>query len=151
MLSYQVDLIYFPGIWLDKDAQFRWLQFTYQVGVFVSRSSSNLFTVNATLVMPLLNIINVILFAYQAKYFVVSQIWIVFGFSLWVGLLGGCCFVNTFNRITNELTQEYKSFSMSIASLSKSFGIIVAAFLSILVHSVICKQWLFFSISGEVI
>jgi len=40
------ELIIFDDIWLDAASQYRWIQVTYQLGVFVSRSTANLIRIN---------------------------------------------------------------------------------------------------------
>ncbi len=53
---FQFELIYFKGIWLDHHSQYRWLQVDYQLGVFLSRSSVNLFRINAIWLLALLQV-----------------------------------------------------------------------------------------------
>ena len=37
----QLELVYFPKIWLTLAEQYRWYQVVYQIGVMISRSSVN--------------------------------------------------------------------------------------------------------------
>lgn len=41
------ELVFFPEIFLDWSQQYRWYQVTYQIGVFVSRSSVNVVQVSS--------------------------------------------------------------------------------------------------------
>lgn len=134
------ELIFFPDIWLDHSAQYRWLQVDYQIGVFISRSSLNFFETKHIWFMAILQFFNVIYFANEAVYLSAPTIWFIFGLVFWEGLLGGCCYVNTFNRITRELPRRYKSFGMAFVGIGESLGVVGAGLLAIPIHNVICKM-----------
>lgn len=138
--SFQLELIFFPNIWLDHASQYRWLQVDYQLGVFVSRSSINFFETNQLWIMSILQFVNVIYFTMQAIFMTVPTIWIIFIIVFWEGLLGGCCYVNTFNRISKELPTRYKSFGMGLTTIGQSCGVVLAGLLAIPIHKVICQM-----------
>jgi hypothetical protein len=48
--------------------------------------------------------LNVIFFTFEAVYLFLPTIWIVFVAVLWEGLLGGAAYVNTFYRISVEVS-----------------------------------------------
>jgi hypothetical protein len=48
--------------------------------------------------------LNVIFFTFEAVYLFIPSIWIVFAAVLWEGLLGGAAYVNTFYRISAEVS-----------------------------------------------
>ncbi|KAJ9583397.1 hypothetical protein L9F63_022263, partial [Diploptera punctata] len=96
------EFIYFPNIWLDLHGQYRWLQVNYQIGVFVSRSTVNLFVIRKTWILAVLQFVNVVFFLFEAIYLFVPNIWIVFAAVLWEGLLGGAAYVNTFYKVSTE-------------------------------------------------
>lgn len=52
----QFELIKFDDIFIDTDEQYRWLQVDYQIGVFLSRSSVNLFHIRHIWVMSVLQV-----------------------------------------------------------------------------------------------
>lgn len=56
VLCFQFELIKFENIFIDTDEQYRWLQVDYQIGVFLSRSSVNLFHIRHIWVMALLQV-----------------------------------------------------------------------------------------------
>lgn len=93
--------------------------------------------------MSILQFANVWYFAYEAIYLATPTIWIVLAFVFWEGLLGGCCYVNTFNRITKELPQQYRSFGMGFVAIGESIGVVTAGLLAIPVHNVICRMPLY--------
>lgn len=133
------ELIYFPNIWLDKSAQYRWFQVDYQIGVFISRSSVNLFKIKHIWLMAVFQGINVVLFSCEAIWYVSPSIWLVLAFIFWEGLLGGGAYVNTFYRISEEISPARRLFALSITALSDSTGIAIAGWLAMPTHNAICK------------
>ena len=79
----QFELIYFQGIWLDHHNQYRWFQVDYQLGVFLSRSSVNLFRINSIWLLAAFQFINLIVLTTEAIYLYIPSVWIVFGFIFW--------------------------------------------------------------------
>ena len=53
---------------------------------------------------------------------------------MWEGLLGGATYVNAFSRIHSESEPEMREFNLMVSSLADSFGINVAAWLSLWVE-----------------
>lgn len=120
------ELIYFEDTFINQKEQYRWYQVTYQIGVFISRSSVNLFKVRWLWFMAVLQGINVVLFSVEAVFWIVPSIWIVLGFILWEGLLGGGAYVNTFYRISEEIPPAKRLFALSATTFSDSAGIALA-------------------------
>lgn len=139
IVYFQLDLIFFKKSWLDQPAQYRWLQVTYQIGVFVSRSSLSCFSTDQIWIMSILQFINVVYFTFQAIFMMVPTISVIFIIVFWEGLLGGCCYVNTFNRISKEVPVQYKLFGLGVTTIGQSLGIVLAGLLAIPVHDWICK------------
>lgn len=143
-LIFQYELIEFDDIWLSHAEQYRWLQVDYQIGVFISRSSVNLVTINKIWIMAVLQVtrsiansvcsqlrtgtygavdfvaavthtrfmiisclfqfLNVVVLLFETLFYYLPSIWIVFTFVLWEGLLGGGAYVNTFYRMSTEVS-----------------------------------------------
>nr|XP_024219713.1 battenin [Halyomorpha halys] len=133
------ELVQFDIDWLSYKEQYKWYQVAYQIGVFVSRSSINLVKINKTWVLAFLQGINLILFATQAVYAYLPYFVITLLLVLWEGLLGGAAYVNTYNRISNEVPIEKQEFSMAFTSLSDAIGITLSGFIAIPVHNFICQ------------
>ncbi|XP_037957030.1 battenin [Teleopsis dalmanni] len=133
------ELVFFDNTFLDKDAQYRWLNVDYQIGVFISRSSVNLFQLNKIWLMSVFQFVNVVYFLTEVIYFYTPNIWIVFVIVLWEGLLGGGAYVNTFYRMSKEISPGRRQFAMSMVVQSDSYGIALAGFLAIPVHNAICS------------
>ncbi|XP_020711356.2 battenin [Athalia rosae] len=133
------ELIDFKGIWLTHSEQYRWLQVDYQIGVFISRSSVNLVTIRRVWIMTVLQFLNIILLTFETVYYYIPNIWIVFAIVLWEGFLGGGAYVNTFYRMSKEIPEEDREFSLGITTMADSLGIALAGFLAMPVHNAICK------------
>ncbi|XP_034933952.1 battenin [Chelonus insularis] len=133
------ELIQFDNIWLNYADQYRWLQVDYQIGVFISRSSASFITFKRVWLMAVLQFLNIILFATEAIFFYMPSIWIVFGLTLWEGLLGGAAYVNTFINMAETIPAEDLKDSLGIATMADSLGITLAGWLSMLVHAAICR------------
>ncbi|KAI8041638.1 battenin [Drosophila gunungcola] len=132
------ELVYFEDIFLDKDSQYRWLNVDYQIGVFISRSSVNLFQLDKIWLMSVFQFVNVVYFLTEVIWWYTPSIWIVFAIVLWEGLLGGGAYVNTFYRMSKEISPERQQFAMAMVVQSDSYGIALAGFLAIPVHNAIC-------------
>ncbi|XP_015910468.1 battenin isoform X2 [Parasteatoda tepidariorum] len=136
-----MELLYFKNAsnWLCHKVQYRWYQVDYQVGVLISRSSVNILKVNKLWILPILQFINVIFLLFNVYYAFLPNIWIVFAIIFYEGLLGGCSYVNTFYKITVEVAEKDREFSMGVASVGDSVGIALAGIVSLPVHEVLCK------------
>jgi battenin len=129
------ELVYFPGIFLKGKQQYRWYQVTYQIGVFVSRSSVNIIQIRQVWMMAVLQGLNVVFFLFEAIYMFTPSIWIIFGLIFFEGLLGGGAYVNTFYRMSKEIPATRREYSMSVVTLSDSIGITIAGFLAMPAHN----------------
>ncbi|XP_078309787.1 battenin-like [Crassostrea virginica] len=133
------ELLYFNDIWLSEKEQYRWYQVDYQLGVFISRSSVNVFKINKLWTLPVLQCANVVILTAQVFLRFIPNIWIVFALVLFEGLLGGAAFVNTFYKISEDIEAEFKEFSLAAATIADSFGISLAGVISIPTHNHICS------------
>ncbi|XP_062520770.1 battenin-like isoform X2 [Corticium candelabrum] len=128
--------------WIGHKAQYRWFQTLYQTGVFISRSSVNVFPIDKIWLLSLLQWVNFVFLFLVARFQFIPAttvgVLIIFGIILYEGLLGGGTYVNAFYRITKEVEPQYKEFSMGVASCADSTGIGVAGGLAIPIHSYIC-------------
>ncbi|XP_045481831.1 battenin isoform X1 [Harmonia axyridis] len=134
------ELIKIKNDFVHPDKQYHWLQVDYQIGVFLSRSSVNLFHVRHIWVFSLLQLLNVVIFTTEAMYYYIPYFWIILALTFWEGLLGGAAYVNTFYRISAESKEEDKQFSLAATSFSDSIGISMAGVLAIYAHNKICDM-----------
>ncbi|KHJ82955.1 CLN3 protein [Oesophagostomum dentatum] len=142
---FQLELLEFDcshGFNLGPESQYRWYQVLYQIGVFISRSSSDVITLPGK-VLPLLamlQMVNATALYLQALNRYVSHIFFMMCIIVYEGLLGGAAYVNTYRVVHNEIPPERKEFSMGFVSISDTFGILLAGFAAIPAHNTICKQ-----------
>lgn len=53
---FQFELVYFEKIWLTHAEQYRWYQVIYQLGVFISRTSVNIFPIEKIWILTILQV-----------------------------------------------------------------------------------------------
>jgi battenin len=109
---------------------------TYFVGVFLSRSSGTLFTAPMWLLwlMPILQCANVGFYWYVAVHHVFYNWWLLVG-CFYSGLLGGAVYVHGFARICQDLPKEHTEFALSATSVGECFGILAADIAGLFVQS----------------
>ncbi|KAJ8950300.1 hypothetical protein NQ318_021157 [Aromia moschata] len=122
------ELIQFENSSLTQQEQYRWLQVTYQIGVFLSRSSVNCFHIRQTWIMTVFQGINVVIFTTEVIFYYLPNFYVVIALTLWEGLLGGSSYV----------PEENKQFSMAITTFGDSIGIALAGIFAIYAHNKIC-------------
>ena len=125
--------------WVSPNAQYRWFQALYQMGVFASRSSVQIFPIKRIWILSLLQVVNVGILFWESYEHVFPSIFLSFAFTFYEGLLGGGCYVNAFFRIRNEVEPEHCEFSLGVASVADSFGITMAGVTAIPIHDVVCS------------
>ncbi|XP_011179303.2 battenin [Zeugodacus cucurbitae] len=133
------ELVYFENSSLSQASQYRWFNVDYQIGVFISRSSVNLYKINKIWLMAVFQFVNVAYFLTEVIYFYTPSIWITLIIVLWEGLLGGGAYVNTFYRMSKEITPGRRRFAMAMVTQSDAYGIALAGFLAIPLHNAICS------------
>lgn len=111
----------------------------YQVGVFISRSSTPFVRVHHLYAPSLLQILNLAVLTLHAMFDFLPNVYIVFAIVLWEGLLGGLVYVNTFAEITDNVPLEDREFSLSATTVSDSGGICIAALLSMGFETSLCR------------
>lgn len=110
----------------------------YQMGVFLSRSSTPFLRIHNLYLPSLLQVTNLVILTLHALFNFIPSVWIVFGFIFWEGLLGGTVYVNTFAEITDNVPREEREFSLSAAVVSDAAGICIAGFLSMAFEVWLC-------------
>ncbi|XP_025207270.1 battenin [Melanaphis sacchari] len=132
------ELVYFEKIWLTHAEQYRWYQVIYQLGVFISRTSVNLFPIEKIWILTVLQGLNVVYFLIETLYSFTPNIYIIFIMIGFEGLFGGGAYANSYHKIMKKVPKEHQEFSMAMTSLSDSIGITFAGLLAIPLHNRIC-------------
>lgn len=130
----------FPSSSLSPGEQYRWYQVTYQIGVFLSRSSVNLIQIKRIYIMAVIQGVLASFFLAEAIFLFIPNISIVFAMIFIEGLQGGLAYVNTYYKMSREVPSSRKQFAMNIVASSDSVGIIIAGFLAIPTHNWICQM-----------
>ncbi|KAG5942906.1 battenin CLN3 protein [Claviceps sorghi] len=112
--------------------------FLYQLGVFISRSSTPFVRIHHLYAPSLLQVGNLALLVLQSLYFFLPSVYVVFVVIFWEGLLGGAVYVNCFAEIMENVPEDEREFSLSATTVSDSGGICIAAFVSILLEPSLC-------------
>ncbi|KAF2850956.1 batten's disease protein Cln3 [Plenodomus tracheiphilus IPT5] len=111
----------------------------YQVGVFISRSSTPFIRIHNLYLPSFLQVANLALLTLHAMFDFIPSYYIICVIIFWEGLLGGLVYVSTFAEITDNVPKEDREFSLGATSVSDSGGICVAGFLSMAVEVGLCR------------
>jgi len=111
----------------------------YQVGVFISRSSTPFVRVHHLYYPSFLQMFNLLILTLHALFNFIPSVYIVFAIVFWEGLLGGLVYVNTFAEITDHVPREDREFSLGATSVSDSGGILIAAFIGMALEVALCS------------
>mmetsp|Transcript_15520 Transcript_15520/g.31987 ORF Transcript_15520/g.31987 Transcript_15520/m.31987 type:complete len:431 (+) Transcript_15520:288-1580(+) len=130
----------------DEDSRKRFYtaaNWTYQAGVFVSRSSGSIYRPSLLTVqsMPILQTLLLIYFYLTALYLkpLYSNILLLPCFL--VGLLGGLVYVNAFSLISRDVRDEKRrELALSTASIADSFGIMCSDVVGLYLQSCIYEK-----------
>jgi battenin len=111
----------------------------YQVGVFLSRSSTPFFRVHHLYLPSLLQVVNLVILTLHALFNFIPNFYIVCVIIFWEGLLGGLVYVSTFAEITDNVPKVDREFSLGATSVSDSGGICLAGFLGMAFEVWLCN------------
>jgi battenin len=112
--------------------------FLYQLGVFISRSSTPWVRIHHLYLPSLLQVANLVLLTLHALFAFIPSVYIIFVIIFWEGLLGGAVYVNTFAEIMENVPPEEREFSLGATSVSDSGGICIAGFIGIVLEVQLC-------------
>ena len=110
----------------------------YQVGVFLSRSSTPFLRVHNLYLPALLQVANLLLLTAHAVGDFLPSVYVVFAVVFWEGLLGGLVYVNAFAEILDTVPLADREFSLSATSVSDSAGICLASFVGMALEVALC-------------
>lgn len=112
--------------------------FLYQLGVFVSRSSTPFIRIHHLYLPSFLQVGNLVLLTLQSLLNFIPSVYLVFIVIFWEGLLGGAVYVNTFAEIMEHVPTADREFSLSATSVSDSAGICIAGFVGMAMETWLC-------------
>lgn len=106
-------------------------QLSYQVGVFVSRSSISFVKVPQIWIFPPLQLFNVAVLLIGSLFLYIPSKWVVVGIMLFEGLVGGGIYVNAFYKLRKTMPVRLRSWALGTTSVGDAFGVSVAALINI--------------------
>lgn len=114
--------------------------FLYQLGVFISRSSTIWgFRFKHLYLLSILQFANLLLTVVQSLYDLpFTSIWPLLVLIFYEGLLGGCLYVNTFMSVSEQVPIQRREFSMGCVGVSDSFGIVIAGIINMGLEMRLC-------------
>lgn len=121
------------------------LNFCYQLGVVLSRSSLALFKIKHIGVLTLLQFINFVLWIVQADIHFVQGypiIWVLFVHMFYVGLLGGSSYVNVFYLVLHDdkVPVKDREYCVNISAFANTFGITASSIVIIILDVTLWKR-----------
>lgn len=111
----------------------------YQLGVFISRSSLPLVRIRSLYIPTWLQVLNLGVLTVHAVYPFLPNVWFIFAIIFWEGLLGGICYVSTFQAVREDISQDEREFSLGTVTMSDSAGIFVASLLGAGMETALCR------------
>jgi battenin len=118
------------------------LQFCYQFGVLISRSSLKLIKIPRVEIITALQGINMVFWILQDVYKFMN-VWAQFATMIYVGLLGGASYVNCFFQLLNtrKVSSADRELGTNIASIYVNFGIMIGTLLVVLSDNTFLKNY----------
>jgi len=111
----------------------------YQVGVFISRSSTPFIRIHHLYLPSFLQVLNLTLLTLHALFDFLPNFYVVCIIIFWEGILGGLVYVSTFAEITDNVPKEDREFSLGATSVSDSAGICIAGFVGMAFEVWLCN------------
>ncbi|KKY23561.1 putative golgi integral membrane protein [Phaeomoniella chlamydospora] len=113
--------------------------FLYQLGVFISRSSTPFLRIHNLYLPSFLQCLNLVLLTLHSLFNFLPNVYLVFIIIFWEGLLGGLVYVNTFAEIGDKVPLQDREFSLGATTVSDSAGICIAGFLAMGLETGLCE------------
>ena len=114
--------------------------FFYQLGVLVSRSSKIIFKnlhLSKTYIFSLLQLINLVILLLETQYHFLPNIYILYFIIFYEGILGGICYVLTFNNISKNVSEDKIELCCTYTIIGDIFGQTSASLISIFMENII--------------
>ena len=117
------------------------LSLSYQLGVFISRSTFYLFKVRKVWILTYLQMVNFVIF-FTIAYWKWIEIYYQIPLMIWVGLMGGCSYVNCMFMIleNKDLSKSQKEVAINVASFFDDLGVVSAAFFALFISNFVIRN-----------
>lgn len=117
------------------------LQLCYQAGVFVSRSSVQMFRIRRVDVLTALQLFNMLLWVLDVP-FKILPVYLLPALMVFVGLLGGASYVNIFYMLLNDTSfpSQDRELCINITAMFITLGIILGTGIETLLFTTVLKD-----------
>lgn len=112
----------------------------HKLGEFLARSSVNLLAVDRIWEMTALQCISVIIALLQILFVFMPSLLMILTLLLWVGMLSGLTYVNTFYLMNKEVPFIQQKFALGLASFGDSIGMLLGCSSAMLIHYRLCEM-----------
>jgi len=117
------------------------IQLCYQIGVVISRSSLGLIKIKKIWIMTLLQFFNCIGWGILA-YCQCVNLWVLFVFMIWVGLMGGASYCNVLFQVlaSEKISKNEKEIGINFISILNDAGVISSSLIVILLDNTLYQN-----------
>jgi len=117
------------------------IQLCYQIGVVISRSSLGLIKIKKIWIMTLLQFFNCIGWGILA-YCQCVNLWLLFVFMIWVGLMGGASYCNVLFQVlaSEKISKNEKEIGINFISILNDAGVISSSLIVILLDNTLYQN-----------
>ena len=114
-------------------------QTLYQLGVFISRSSSTFIRIHNIYLPSIIQFCILCFLILQSLFVIIPSIYPLFIIIFFEGILGGLVYVNAFQEVRErESENEEREFAMGAVGMADSGGVTVAGFVSLGLEPTLC-------------
>jgi len=119
------------------------LSFCYQIGVWLSRSSLKFFKIKHVWLLSAFQLVNFLLWLFQALYLFEPVYWVMFIHMVFVGLMGGGAYVNVMYQILHkeDLNIHEKELAVNICGFFNDMGILAASIFALIADQTFLSQY----------
>jgi len=112
---------------------------SYQIGVFLSRSSLQYVQIKKVWILSALQFINFVVMFLNTKFMVIESLFILCPFYFWIGLMGGGSFVNVMKNILDldTLDSKERDIAFVLSLIFNDLGVLSAAIFTLIIDSTI--------------
>ena len=117
------------------------LNYCYQIGVFISRSSLQYIKIKRVTVLSILQAINFVFLFLNTKYMFCQTLWVLCPLLIWVGLMGGASYVNVMHGILelDTLEKTEREAALVLSLMFNDTGVLSAAIFSLIIDNTLFK------------
>ena len=118
------------------------LNYCYQVGVFMSRSSLQYFSIKRVWLLSVFQAINFVFMFLNTRFMFVESLYVLCPLFIWVGLMGGASYVNVMHNILEleSLKKTEIEACMVLSLMFNDVGIIGSAIFTVVMDNTLFKS-----------